>query len=177
MTIIWDWEYHDHQSHGAKSPFQRHSPTRKTFQNSENRTFQSKRSENTKPKEIKKIRIGMEIGNLASDDGDGRQSVPESWQSAFLAVIAESRTSSLNLVHQRDQVLHFALRAMIDELSRVGSESRRLRQRGTRIRQCVWRREDWFVWNVREKKRGWRKNREKNDNLVREDYALVLRLL
>lgn len=44
--------------------------------------------------------------NLASNDGDGRQRVPERWEGALLAVVAEGRAGPLQLVDEGDQVLH-----------------------------------------------------------------------
>ena len=44
--------------------------------------------------------------HLASDDGDGRQRVPEGGEGALLAVVAEGGAGPLQLVDERDQVLH-----------------------------------------------------------------------
>lgn len=44
--------------------------------------------------------------NLASDDGNGRKGVPESGQSALLAMIAKSSASSLKFVDQGNEILH-----------------------------------------------------------------------
>lgn len=60
--------------------------------------------------------------NLATDDGDSRKRVPKSRQCAGFTVVAKSRTSSLNFVNQRNQVLHF-----ISKLSRYLGRRRRQR--------------------------------------------------
>lgn len=44
--------------------------------------------------------------HLSSDDGDGRERVPERGEGALLAVVAERRAGPLQLVDERDQVLH-----------------------------------------------------------------------
>lgn len=59
--------------------------------------------------------------NLASNDGNGRQCVPESGQGALFAVIAKGSTGPLQLVDQCDQVLHGQR-----ETSRAGVLARRV---------------------------------------------------
>lgn len=49
-------------------------------------------------------RIGAD---LATDDGNRGKRVPESRQRTAFSVVTERGTSSLDFVHQRDQVLHF----------------------------------------------------------------------
>ena len=47
--------------------------------------------------------------NLTTNDGDGRQGIPESREGARVSMVSESRASSLYLVYQRYQILHLPL--------------------------------------------------------------------
>jgi hypothetical protein len=54
----------------------------------------------------KKVCHRREDGHLSSNDGDGRQRVPERRECTLLSVVSESRAGPLQLVDEGDQVIH-----------------------------------------------------------------------
>lgn len=47
--------------------------------------------------------------NLTTNDGNGRQGIPESRKGARVSMVSQSRACSLYLVYQRYQILHLFL--------------------------------------------------------------------
>lgn len=49
----------------------------------------------------------MKFSDLTTDNGYGRQRIPESRQSVVFSIISECSASSLQSVHQRYQTFHY----------------------------------------------------------------------
>lgn len=78
----------------------------------------------------KKACQGREDGHLSSNDGDGRQRIPERREGALLSVVSESRACPLQLVDEGDQVIHgrsagWARSERVEQRGGGGERSRR----------------------------------------------------
>ena len=94
--------------HGARSPCRQRSPALRTFQSSERATLRI-RSRGVRCNEWRCRSEEEERDrrcDLATDDGDGGEGVPESGESAGFAIVTQGGASSLDFVHQRYEVLH-----------------------------------------------------------------------